>query len=90
MLNQVASSKTAREHPGSVISQVQTALSRSRRIYQAASSSEKLVLSFGLDPAWVLRRRTGGFQAAPSALSNEQRIAPYIGGALVYLPLHCG
>lgn len=39
------------------------------------------VLSFGLDPVWVLRRRTGGVQAALSALSNEQWIAPYIGGS---------
>lgn len=79
MLNQVASSK----HPRSVISELQTAVSRSRRIYRAAFSSEKLVCGVVVwsRSSMGTAEEDWGVQAALSALSNEQWIAPYIGGS---------
>lgn len=91
MLNQVASTKKDREHPRSIVSELQTAVSRSRRIYRAAFFPLRgwcAVLSFGLDPAWVLRRRTGGFRLHCQLFLMSSGSLHISVGALVFLPLH--
>lgn len=82
-LHQVASSKERREHARSIISELQTAVSRSRRIYRAAFSSEKLVCGVVVwsRSSMGTAEEDWGVQAALSALSNERWIAPYIGGS---------